>query len=333
MKSRIVIISLVILTFLLASCSAAATPSAAPAPNANPASRQALPSAPSASGGAADSFSGAKGNAAQPPATDRLVIKNADLSIAVADPLSTMTSIMNLANTMGGYVVSSKSYKTQAKDGSSLPQATVSVRVPAVKLDDALAAIHKLVADPKTDIQSENISGQDVTADYVDLQSRLTSLQATEAKLNTILDSATKTEDVLTVFNQISAINQQIEQVKGQIKYFEDSAAMSAINVQILALAEINPITIGGWQPVGVVRDAFQALINVGQALLVALIWLVIFFVPIFLVFYFPGRWMWRAYKRRQARRYPQAMTANGMPYPPPPSGPSGPPPQYPDIK
>jgi hypothetical protein len=333
MKSRIVIYSLVILAFLLASCSAAATPAPAPEVITNPANGASAPIAPGAVGGAADSFSGAKGNAAQPPAADRLVIKNADLTIAVADPLSAMTAVMNLANTMGGFVVSSKSYKTQSKDGSSLPQATVSVRVPAAKLDDALAAIHKLVADPKTDIQSENISGQDVTADYVDLQSRLTSLQATETKLNNIMDSATKTEDVLTVFNQISSINQQIEQVKGQIKYYEDSSAMSIINVQLLALAGVNPISIGGWQPVGVVRDAFQALINVGQGLLVALIWLVIFFVPIFLVFFFPGRWIWRAYKRRQARGYAQPLTANGMMYPPPPSGPGGPPPQYPDIK
>ncbi len=328
MKARAALVFLIILSFILAGCATSAAPTAAPAATMAPMApgRQSAPSG--AAGDLLGTGGGAKSSAAQPPATERLVIKNADLVIVVADPVAGMTAIMNMANTMGGYVVSSKTYRTQTQNGD-LPQANVSVRVPAAKLDDALAAIHKLVADPTKDIQSENITGQDVTADYVDMQSRLTSLQNTQEQLIKIQDSATKTEDVLAVFNQISAINQQIEQTKGQIKYYEDSAAMSAVSVQLLALAGINPITIGGWQPVGVVRDAFQALIDVGKGLLVVAIWLVIFFAPLGLVFYFPGRWLWRAIKRRQPRSNPQPMPVGGMPYPPQQPGPGGPP-QFP---
>ena len=328
MKTRSILISMVILALVLTGCAPAATPTAAPAAPA-PIAPGIASSAPASEDNFNGVTGGAKTSAAQPPATDRLVIKNADLTIVVADPASGMTAIMNMANTMGGYVVSSKSYRTQTQNGD-LPQANVVVRVPATKLDDALATIHKLVKDPTTDIQSENISGQDVTADYVDLQSRLTSLQNTQEQLIKIQDSATKTEDVLAVFNQISAINQQIEQTKGQIKYYEDSAAMSAISVQLLALAGISPISIGGWQPVGVVRDAFQALIDVGKALLVVAIWLVVFFAPLGLIFFFPGRWLWRAIRRRQPRRYPQPATFGGAPYYPPQQGegPGEPPPQ-----
>src|SRR5512146_377277 len=202
MKSRIALCTLVILSFLLASCATAAgTPPAAPVASQPESARSSAPAT------AADSFggapSGAKSNAAQPPETDRLVIKNADLTIVVADPAGGMSTIMTMANTMGGYVVSSKSYKTTSRDGVELPQAMVTVRVPAAKLDDALAANHKLVADPARDIQSENVTGQDVTADYVDKQSKLTSLQNTHDQLIKIQDSATKTEDVLAVFNQL----------------------------------------------------------------------------------------------------------------------------------
>jgi hypothetical protein len=339
MKSRKALsplVALFLLVFFIAGCASSATPGTAPAATSAPAAV-----APRQSAGVTtnDSYaSGAKNAAEQPASIERLVIRNADLSIAVADPAGSMTAIMNMANGMGGYVVSSKSFKARTQDGSELPQASITVRIPAAKLDDALASIHKLTADPTHDIKSENITGQDVTAEYVDLQSKLTSLQNTQQQLVKIQDSATKTEDVLNVFNQISAINQQIEQVKGQINYYENSAAMSAVNVQLLALASINPISIAGWQPVGVVRDAFQALINVGKGLLEALIWLVIFVAPIVLVFYFPGRWLWRAFRRWQKRSYPQPQMATGMPYPPQPpyygpgpdQAPGGNPPDYP---
>ncbi len=237
-------------------------------------------------------------NVQQPAEITRLVIRNADLIIVVSDPLAGMTAIMEMANQMDGYVVSSKSFKTTAENGVEVPQASISVRVPADRLDEALALVRKLVVDPAQDVRSENVTGQDVTSDYVDLQSRLTNLQNTEVQLQRIQDSATKTEDVLSVFNQLTSIRQQIEQIKGQMKFYEESAALSSISVSLLSKAGIAPISIGGWEPVGVMRDAFQSLIDVGKFLGGALIWIVLFFLPIGLVFYFPGRWIWKLIKR-----------------------------------
>jgi hypothetical protein len=111
------------------------------------------------------------------------------------------------------------------------------------------------------EVDAESRSGQDVTADYVDQQSRLKNLEATEAQLVKIMEGATKTDDVLNVFNQLTSIREQIEVVKGQMKYYEESAAMSAISVRIIAEATIQPIEIAGWKPEGVVREAIQDLI------------------------------------------------------------------------
>ena len=115
--------------------------------------------------------------------------------------------------------------------------------------------IKALVKDPKTDITSENVSGQDVTKEYVDLQSQLTNLEQAETQLQKIMDLATKTEDVMMVYNQLVQVRQQIEMIKGQMKYYEDSARLSAINVTIQAQESVAPLTIGGWQPGGVARE------------------------------------------------------------------------------
>lgn len=323
MLSKRIVLMLILILLALASC--ATPPSVGPSTTASNQPTSA-PAADSAAGGR--SSLGGVGLAESkgvPADINRLVIKNADLTIVVDNPGAGMATITKMASDMSGYVVSSKSFKTKISSGAEVPQATITVRVPAEKLDEALTKIKALVRDPAREIISDTTTGKDVTADYVDLQSRLTNLQNTEEQLHKIQDSATKTDDVLAVFNQLTQIRQQIEQIKGQIKFYEESANLSAISVQLLSAESIAPITIGGWAPVGVVRDAFQTLINVGKLLVEILIWLVIFFLPLGLVLYFPGRWIWRRVKRWLAGRTPPQPTMN--PYGPlPPYPPSNPP-------
>ena len=213
---------------------------------------------------------------------------------------------------MTGFVVSSRLYKTYTEDGVEVPAANITVRVPAERLTEALDTIKALVADPATDIIYENVTGDDVTDQYTDLRSRLTNLENTEKQLQEIMDEAKKTEDVLNVYNQLVSIREQIEVTKGQIKYYEESAALSAISVNIQSLECVAPLTIGKWQPVGVARDAIQALVNTLKFLANAAIWIILFFVPVGLVIYFPLRFLWKGLKRlfkgkaqEQTRRQP----------------------------
>ncbi len=230
---------LAILVLLLAACSAAAAPtpqallagksaSDGAVPAAAPPQAQSMELARSAdtnsyAAGGADQTSGATTDATSTSASDsRLVIKNAELSLVVVDPVKSMDAIASLADQMGGYVVTSNAYKTQLSSGEEVPAANITIRVPAARLDEALATIKGQVKDANTDILTENISGQDVTKDYTDLQSRLTNLQQAEAQLREIMASATKPDDVLTVFNQLTQVREQIEVIQGQIKYYEE---------------------------------------------------------------------------------------------------------------
>jgi hypothetical protein len=51
----------------------------------------------------------------------QMIIKNADLTIAVDDPAETMSDITDMANGMGGFVVSSYIYKSYTYDGVEVP--------------------------------------------------------------------------------------------------------------------------------------------------------------------------------------------------------------------
>lgn len=231
------------------------------------------------------------------PLQERLVIQNADLSVVVKDPAAKLEAIAAMARRLGGFVVSSNLGEQYLANSVKVPRGSIMVRVPAEKLDEALAEIK---ADA-VEVQNENRSGQDVTQEYIDLKSQLKNLEATEQQLTLIMQKAEKTEDVLAVFNQLTEIRRQIEVTRGQMQYYEQSAALSAISVNLVAEASIQPIEIGGWKPVGVVRDAIQSLVNFLKGFFEFVVNLVIVFLPaallIFAVIY--GIWqllklMWR---------------------------------------
>jgi hypothetical protein len=242
----------------------------------------------------------AAGNVA-PPAQERLVIQNADLAIVVKDPKTRMADISKLATDLGGYVVSSNLYETYGSSGKQVPEATVVVRVPAAKLEDALSQIK----EGAVEVKSENRSGQDVTNVYVDLQAQLKAKEAADKKLLEIMDQATKSEDVLNIYMQIQNVETQIEQLKGQIKYYEESAALSAVSVRLIAEEGTQPIQVGPWKPAGAAKEAVQDLINFMQRFSEFLIRFVIFTLPALILIAIPlllvflaGRAMYRRFRK-----------------------------------
>lgn len=212
---------------------------------------------------------------------DRMVIRNADLKIVVVDPPATLTKISVMAESMGGYVVNSNTYQSSSVSGTKYTDATITIRVPAAKLQEALTQIKANVKDPVVDVLSESVSGEDVTAQYTDLTSRLKNLEAASAQLTKLMEEAKDPEDVLAIFNELTRINGEIEVIKGQIKYYDESVAMSAVSVTLKAEVGVAPITVAGWKPQGVARDAVQALINAYQEIANGVIWLVVFCLPI----------------------------------------------------
>jgi hypothetical protein len=215
---------------------------------------------------------------------DRIVIKNADLAIVVSDVEGRMKNIQVMAQQMGGYVVSSNLYQSYTNNSVEVPEAQIVIRIPSENLEEAMDQIKK----DTVEVQSESISGQDVTAEYVDLTSRLKNLEAAEAQLQEIMDTATNTEDVINIFNQLVSYQEQIEVVKGQIKYYDEAAALSGITVRIIAEETVQPLVIGKWEPRGVALKAVQDLIAFLKGFADFLIRFVIYTLPVLIIIGIP---------------------------------------------
>jgi len=244
---------------------------------------------------------------------DRVVIKNASLEIVVNAPDQSMQSISRMAEAMGGFVVSANLYQTQTSDGQEVPRASITIRVPAENLDEALAIIE---AESDRLPLNKNINSQDVTREYTDLQSRLSNLEAAEEQLMQIMESANRTEDVLNVFDQLTRVREQIEVIKGQMQYFENSAKLSVISVELIPNEIIQPISIGGWEPVGVIKDAIQSLIAALQGLVNVAIWVALFILPIVLIIGLPLFFIIRGVRNRRRRKKDDDAKAETEPSP-----------------
>ena len=269
---------------LLTGCASAAPPeeyameenyAAAPAPAMDMAEVESMP----------DNADGRSANSGVEAAQqERLVIKNADLSIIVDDPAEKITEISTLAESMGGHVVSSNTYQSYADSGAQVPEGNITIRVPAEKLDTALKQIKENVAE----VDSETVSGEDVTDQYVDLQSRLKAKKAAEEKMLEIMSQARTTEETLAVYSQLQTIQSDIEVLTGQINYYERSAAMSSISVRVIATEKSKPIEIGGWKLGETASKSAQNLINYLQGFMRFLVNFFIFILPVLVTLFLP---------------------------------------------
>jgi hypothetical protein len=240
-------------------------------------------------------------SAAEVSLSERIVIRNANLSLVVNDPTESSDQIAAMAEEMGGFVVNMNVYQTTFDSGVEGERASITIRVPVERLDEALETI-KVGA---IEVRNETVSGQDVTEEFTDLQSRLRHLEAVEQQLLGFLDEARDTEDALSVFSQLEQKQAEIEVIKGRIQYLENSARLSMISVELQPDVAERPLQIGNWRPVGTAKSAIEALLNTLQFLGDVLIVLVLYVLPVavvIVIILWPLRKLYRHFRPKKEK-------------------------------
>jgi hypothetical protein len=232
----------------------------------------------------------------------RLVIRNASLTLVVPDSGEAVDRISALAAQMDGFVVTSQS--SRVKDQPTY--GSITIRVPAARLEEALKQIEALGSE----VRNRTIGGQDVTEEYTDLESRLRNLEAAETQLQAIMERAGRIEDVLNVHRQLVETRDQIEQVKGRMQYLEQSAAMSSITVELMPDALAQPIATSGWQASATARSAVEALVRTLQVLANIAIVIVLYILPLLIILAIPAAIIYLAVRRARRRIGPRPASS-----------------------
>lgn len=220
----------------------------------------------------------------QAAAVDRKIVKNAEVGLLVEDSDIAIDRLTQVVSDVGGYIVSSRVWYQTHVDGENYKYASLTLGIPVDQFEVTMRRVRGLGLR----VLNENASGEDVTDQFVDLQSRLTNLEATQARIQSFLQDAKTVEEALRINQELSQIEAQIEEVKGRMNYLSDRSAVSTITVSISPelpeIATPTPVpspTPQSWTPADTLDDATDTLVKSYQGIVEFAIWLFVAVLPI----------------------------------------------------
>src|SRR5215831_10618244 len=165
------------------------------------------------------------------PIQGPLVIRQAQLTVSVGSGSfdSKLTDVRHLVELEGGFIAGTDAQVNPQTTDDHIRTGVISFMVPAKNFDDTIDELGKLGK-----VQNEHISGQDVSAQYVDLQARLANEEAQRNAMLALLQRAQSVSDIIAIQNQLGQITQQIEELKGQIQYLDHNTSFSTVTVSIV---------------------------------------------------------------------------------------------------
>ncbi|HEB12932.1 MAG TPA: DUF4349 domain-containing protein, partial [Actinobacteria bacterium] len=160
------------------------------------------------------------------PRFDDKVIKTGSVTLKVKKSKfgQTFDKIVMMARANGGYIAGSNS----ASSGDRIASGTLTIKIPSKNFEVAIGRLRRMGK-----VTAINIDSQDVSAEYVDLKSRLSHWRAQETILMNLMDKAQNIADSVTIQQQLSEIQLQIEQVAGRLNYLKDKTDFASIQVTI----------------------------------------------------------------------------------------------------
>ena len=236
-------------------------------------------------------------------AMDRKIIRDAELTLEVGTAAEVQRKISSIAETLGGFVVTSESKLRQIGDTKQELEVKLVVRVPATQFGTALDQIR----NTGSRVIQEKITGQDVTEEFIDLEARVKTQKALEAQFLEIMKQAHKVEDALEVQRQIADVRTEIEKLEGRKRFLENRASLSTITVNLQSPTAIAVNTTGFGRDI---RQAVADSVDVARGIVLFLIRFVIVLIPIFILLILPGwlilRFVFRRIRRTQHVREPK---------------------------
>lgn len=166
----------------------------------------------------------AKLAANQAPVTmERKLIKNGSISFEVNNVEETKSKIAEIVKDVSGYI----SDENQNNYGNG-PRFSETLRVPSDKLEEVITRLEGLARN----VESKNINTQDVTEEFIDVETRLATKKELEARYRELLKQAKTVKDLLEVETQLANVRGEIESMEGRLKYLNNQVSLSTLNVE-----------------------------------------------------------------------------------------------------
>ncbi|AZK47872.1 DUF4349 domain-containing protein [Paenibacillus lentus] len=197
---------------------------------------------------------------------NKKLIYRANVVMEVKDYGYAQSEIRNLVAMSGGYIVEFTENQSKHEQGG-----TIILKVPSSGFSSFLDRLEKL----EHESMQRGMQGQDVSEEYVDLESRLKVKQAMESRYLQFLKEATKSSQMVEFANELERIQTEIERIRGRMRYIDQNVAYSTIEIRLYQpeVNQVNP-SAKGTEPLG--KRAWNALNDSLQAIAAVFQWLVV---------------------------------------------------------
>lgn len=236
---------------------------------------------------------------AAPVPQNRKVIYTADMSVRVKSYQEAVSSIQKTLASLGGYVMESNTYSGEEDQPQ---EGTLTVKVPQEAFQSFLNTVEK----GSIKVENQTVSGQDVTEEYVDLESRLKSKKTVEERLLSFMKEAQKTEDLLKISNDLSAVQEEIEQLTGRINYLNNQTAFATVSIHLsenkINVPGLENENLNTWQKTKQqFMESINTLLSAGSAIIV----FTAGNLPVLAVLFLACFAIWLAVRKRMNRNNP----------------------------
>jgi hypothetical protein len=227
---------------------------------------------------------------------NQMVIYQADLQLRIKNFDQTVRNLEGKAEHYGGYVAES----SVSKEGAEQVSGNLTIRIPQQHFQDFL---HDAEGQALVVLQ-RNITGQDVTEEYVDLDSRIKSKRVVEERLLSFMKGATKTEDLLKISADLATVQEEIEIITGRMKFLVNQTALSTVNIGLyenkVIIPKIDQDKLNTWEKT---KKQFMKSINMLLAALSGFIVFIVGNLPILSVLIVLAVLGYFFYKKRKNRK------------------------------
>jgi hypothetical protein len=230
---------------------------------------------------------------------NQMVIYQADLELRVKKFDQAVRTLEEKVIEYGGYITESN----VSKEGNEQVRGSIKIRIPQKHFQTFLHDAESQAAR----VLQRNITGQDVTEEYVDLESRLKSKRVVEERLTMFMKSAVKTEDLLKISADLALVQEEIETIEGKMKFLENQTSLSTVNIILyennVVIPTIDKEKLNTWE------KTKKQFMNSTNMLLAGISGLVVFIIgnmPVLVILFLLGLLFVYIYKKKRNRNRPE---------------------------
>lgn len=159
--------------------------------------------------------------------TERKVIKKGEIKFQTKSIQETTNFISENIKNLQGYISSDNVYNSEDRITQR-----IEIRIPSNSFDDLLSRISNNVKK----IEYKNVQLEDVTEEYIDVESRIKTKKELENRYIELLSKAKTVQEILSIEKELGTLRSDIESIEGRLKYLKDQVSLSTLSVEYYQL-------------------------------------------------------------------------------------------------